>query len=92
MTWQVDLTKKTAKQKELLPKTIKEQLVFLIRDIEEYGPVRGNWPNYSKLKPGQHHCHLKKGRPTYVAIWEERNKEIRDSENTNIPGSRPDLG
>lgn len=77
MTWQVDLTKKTAKQKESLPKTIKEQLVFLIRDIEEYGPVRGNWPNYSKLKPGQHHCHLKKGRPTYVAIWEERNREIR---------------
>ncbi|OKY75320.1 MAG: cytotoxic translational repressor of toxin-antitoxin stability system [Desulfobulbaceae bacterium DB1] len=77
MTWQVDLTKKTAKQKESLPKTIKEQLVFLIRDIEEYGPVRGNWPNYSKLKPGQHHCHLKKGRPTYVAIWEERDKEIK---------------
>ncbi|MEW5817538.1 MAG: cytotoxic translational repressor of toxin-antitoxin stability system [Spirochaetota bacterium] len=77
MTWQVDLTKKTAKQKESLPKTIKEQLVFLIRDIEEYGPVRGNWPNYSKLKPGQHHYHLKKGRPTYVAIWEERDKEIK---------------
>ena len=40
-------------------------------------PVRGDWPNYGKLKPGQHHCHLKKGHPTYVAIWEERNREIR---------------
>ncbi len=29
-------------------------------------------PNYRKLK-GQtdtHHCHLKKGKPTYVAVWQ----------------------
>ncbi len=77
MVWHVDLSKKANKQKKLLPKTIKEQLFALIRNIELYGPVRGDWPNYGKLKPGQHHCHLKKGHPTYVAIWEERNREIR---------------
>lgn len=75
--WQVDLSSKARKQKEALPKTVKEQLLFLVRNIELYGPVRGDWPNYSKLKPGLHHCHLKKGRPTYVAVWEERNQEIR---------------
>ena len=33
------------------------------------GTVRGNWPNYSKLGPKDHHCHIKKGRPTYVVCW-----------------------
>ena len=75
--WQVTLMPKARKQKDRLPKTIKEQLAFLIRNIEEYGPVRGDWPNYCKLKPVQHHCHLKKGKPTYVAIWAERNRKIR---------------
>ena len=84
MVWQVDLSNKARKQKDSLPKTIKEQLLFLVRDIESYGPVRGDWPNYGKLKPGQHHCHLKKGRPTYVAVWEERNQEIRLIEVTYV--------
>ncbi|MDR3555637.1 MAG: hypothetical protein P4L55_12845 [Syntrophobacteraceae bacterium] len=25
----------------------------------------------------RHHCHLKKGKPTYVAIWEVRDKNVR---------------
>jgi hypothetical protein len=40
----------------------------LVRDIQAAGPVRGDWPNYSKLSNHEHHCHLKKGNPTYVAI------------------------
>ena len=82
--WQVNLTRAARKQRELLPKGIQEQLVFLIRNMEEYGPVRGDWPNYGKLKPKQHHCHLKKGRPTYVAVWEERDREIRLIEVTYV--------
>jgi len=52
-------------------------LAYLIREIELTGPVKGNWPNYSKLGKERHHCHLKKGKPTYVAVWEVKNKEIR---------------
>jgi hypothetical protein len=54
-----------------------KNLVFLAKEIEIMGPVRGNCPNYGKLAPERHHCHLKKGRPTYVAVGEERNREIR---------------
>jgi hypothetical protein len=39
-------------------------------EIEKSGPSRGNWPNYSKLAKSRHHCHIKKGRPTYVVVWE----------------------
>lgn len=72
--WQVDLSSKARKQKEALPKTVKEQLLFLVRNIELYGPLRGDWPNCSKLKPGKHHRHLKKGRLTYVVVWEVTRK------------------
>lgn len=60
-----------------MPKSVQEQLILLIREIEAYGPVRGNWPNYSKLVGNLHHCHLKKSRPTYVAVWEVTSREVR---------------
>jgi len=50
-----------------LPKAVKESLVTLLFEMEVAGPVRGNWPNYGKLGKGRHHCHIKKGHPTYVA-------------------------
>lgn len=37
--------------------------------------------NYSKLRgTGRkeiHHCHLNRGRPTYVAVWEVLDKAVR---------------
>jgi hypothetical protein len=44
---------------------------------------------YSHLSPGtlshdRHHCHLKKGKPTYVAVWEVKNREIRLIEVTYV--------
>ena len=75
--WQVTLSPKARKQKDRLPKTIQEPVLFLVRDMEQRSPVRGDWPNYEKLGHGRHHCHLRKGKPTYVSVWVERDKEIR---------------
>jgi hypothetical protein len=77
MGWTVRITPKAGKALAKLPVRIRETLVLLARDIELTGPVRGDWPNYGKLGPGRHHCHLKKGRPCYVAVWEERANEVR---------------
>jgi hypothetical protein len=33
------------------------------------GPVRGEWPNCSRLPGGKHHCHIKRDKPTYVMVW-----------------------
>jgi hypothetical protein len=61
-----------------LPASIRSRLIALINNIEKSGPVRGNWPNYSKLGKNTHHCHLKKrGKPTYVAVWEVRDRTVR---------------
>jgi hypothetical protein len=29
---------------------LRQALFFLVKEIEVAGPVRGNWPNYSKLE------------------------------------------
>jgi hypothetical protein len=77
MGWTVVFTGKARKQKEKLPLRVRELLFQLARDIEAGGPVRGDWPNYSKLSGDLHHCHLKKGNPTYVAVWREERNAIR---------------
>lgn len=60
-----------------LPVRAKKSLFVLLKEIELKGPIRGNWPNYSKLKDQRHHCHLKKGQPTYVVVWQVIDNEIR---------------
>lgn len=77
MTWTVEIARQSIKQVVKLPTRAKEALTELIRDMEKNGPIRGDWPNFSTLSNNRYHCHLKKGRPTYVAIWEVRNKEIK---------------
>lgn len=69
MPWAVFLSKKADKLSGKLPDAIKASLQALMGEIAILGPVRGNWPNYSKLGEDRHHCHLKKGKPTYVAVW-----------------------
>jgi len=77
MEWTVTLFKKARKSILLLPERVRKTLAFLIKEIELTGPVKGSWPNYSKLGKTRHHCHLKKGNPTYVAVWEIKDKKIR---------------
>ena len=60
-----------------LPASIKAALTILIREMEIKGPIRGNWPNYGRLGFYRHHCHIKQGHPTYVAVWEVLDNEIK---------------
>ena len=74
MSWQVVYDQKKF-QKKRLPAMVAATMELLVAEIEQSGPVRGNWPNYSKLQKNRHHCHLKKGKPTYVAVWEDIGKK-----------------
>lgn len=76
MTWSVTLTGKANKQAEKLPMAVRAVLQTLMDEISINGPVRGDWPNYSKLSDGRHHYHLKKGKPTYVAVWTTEKKTV----------------
>lgn len=84
--WRVDLPKKVRKSYDKLPAAIQEEFVFLLRELRRFGPVQGSWPNYSKLGPNRHHCHL---HPKWVACWEVLDKRVRVMEVYYV-GSRKD--
>lgn len=75
--WEVFFSKKARKGAEKLPGRARQSLIALVQDIEANGPAAAGWPNYGKLSQTRHHCHLKKGQPTYVAVWEVTDKKIR---------------
>lgn len=79
MTWTVTYSKKAAKQYGTLPAVVQDRLDLLTAEIELSGPVRGNWKNYSKLegRKQRHHCHVKTGKPTYVAVWEVTDDSVK---------------
>ncbi len=77
MAWEINTSKRVAKQIVKLPGSARKNLKTLLREIEISGPVRGNWSNYGRLGGNRHHCHIKKGKPTYVAVWAVEDKKIR---------------
>jgi mRNA-degrading endonuclease RelE of RelBE toxin-antitoxin system len=82
--WDVDFAPSAKRKKEKLPPKIKEALAFLVQELETAGPIRKNWPNFGDLEKSRkrvpanaYHCHLKKGRPTYVACWSVEDKKLK---------------
>jgi hypothetical protein len=71
--WTVKLKPRTLKG---LPQAILDKVVALSRQMEKTGPKQPKWPNFGELyktrypdNAKRYHCHLKKGKPTYVAVW-----------------------
>lgn len=81
--WKVEYSRPAAKAKRALPAGIQAQIDLLAKEIEIAGPIRLNWANFGALKKGKgvpdkaYHCHIKKGRPTYVACWTVENRRIK---------------
>ncbi len=75
-SWTVLFTHKTEKQSLKLPEIVRTTLLALKRDIELSGPFQPKWPHFGKLRgvDNQYHCHLKRGRPTFVACWKVTDK------------------
>ena len=73
MIWEIEFPSKAG-----------EALRLLVKDLQMNGPAPGvGWPHYGKLqgkkKDDKRHCHLTRGRPTYVCCWaviDKKNKTI----------------
>ena len=71
--WSVSFSRPADSQRNKLKRSgnkpsICDIINLLVIEITKEGPYRINWPNYGPLSVG-FHCHLKKGKPTYVACW-----------------------
>ncbi len=77
MPWDVKFTSRAKRQIKNLPREIEERLFALVLEIRKLGPTRTIYHNYRRIKGYRdcHHCHLKKGKPTYVAVWKVTDKE-----------------
>ena len=78
--WSVIFSRKAEKQKAKLPPATADTLYLLQKDLENRGPNVIGWPHYSKIvgsKSAHHHCHLNKGHPTYVVVWQILDKVVR---------------
>lgn len=74
--WIVGATKKVVKQAKLLPEEVCVALQLLFVELQNKGPNPGaHWPHYGKLRGIKknvdiRHCHISRGKPTYVCCWE----------------------
>ena len=84
MAWGVLLTANVRKRLKKLPKGIDEIFQLLLAEMRLSGPVQADWPHYGKLRKDCHHCHLQRGRPTYVAVWRVLSKEDKVIEVTYV--------
>lgn len=77
--WVVISTKSADKQATKLSQNVLLMLHLLLEDLANKGPALPVWPNYGKLRGKKNidrrHCHLQKGKPTYVCCWEVIDKK-----------------
>lgn len=53
---------------------------LLFEELTHRGPALHEWPSYGKLKgrkDDERHCHLQKGKPTYVCCWRVKDKKLK---------------
>ncbi len=79
MFWHVGFTGRSEKQVRGLSSEIQTRLFALVLEIEKLGPVRKAWPHFGRImgKKDCYHCYLKRGKPTYVAVWKIKDKGNR---------------
>lgn len=84
--WTVDLSRDAKKQYKKLEKSgltkpsIIDVIDLLVMDLQMNGPHLLTWPNYGSLKESHFHCHLRRGKPTFVACWEVVDKRAKKIE------------
>ena len=75
--WTVNLIGQAKRFDINLSKKSIESFLLLIKELKIQGPYRSNWPNYTKIQNDDFHCHIKKGRPTYVVCWKIYDKKYK---------------
>ncbi len=83
--WAVNFSREAGKQYEKLRRSgsrpsINDVIDLLVLDMQKTGPQLFHWPNYGPLGKECFHCHLRKGKPTYVACWRVLDKQTKNIE------------
>lgn len=72
--YEVIIKRRILRSLQKMPAPIQRKMANLVEDLRERGPIRKDWPNYSRLGKDQYHCHLSF---SWVACWYcERNSIV----------------
>jgi len=66
MKYEVIVKKKALKRISRMPAPIQQRMVLLADDFRDRGPIRTEWPHFSKIGENKFHCHLGY---KWVACW-----------------------
>lgn len=90
LSWKVFFSRDAKKQYKNLSlcgqkkPSIIDTIDTLALDLRLRGPLLKDWPNYGPIHESKsevfYHCHLKKGKPTFVACWRVTNLEDKNIE------------
>ena len=71
MPWKVSINRQAAKKMQKIKGRPAIALRLLLEALRDDGPYQPRRPNFGKLrgKKDEWHCHLNRGRPTYVVCW-----------------------
>jgi mRNA-degrading endonuclease RelE of RelBE toxin-antitoxin system len=77
LKWTVELSGQARKAFKALSPKAHESFYKLVQDLKEKGPILPEWQHYSEIHTQSYHCHLKRGKPTYVAFWRVVDKRAK---------------
>jgi len=72
--YEVFVKKKVLRSLRRMPEQIQKKMANLVEDLRDKGPIRSEWPNFSKLGEDRYHCHLAY---KWVACWSCEKKSVR---------------
>jgi hypothetical protein len=80
--WIVSFSREAGKQYEKLKRSgsrpsINDVVDLLVLDLQKNGSQLADWPHFGPLEPEHFHCHLRRGRPCYVACWKVIDKKAK---------------
>lgn len=83
--WTVDFSTRAGKQYKKLKRSgsrpsINDVIDLLALDLQKKGPQLSDWPDFGPLEKDCFHCHLRNGKPTYVACWRIVDKKTKQIE------------
>ena len=64
--YRVVIHKKMLRNLRKMPEQVQREMANLVEDLRDKGPVRNEWPNFSRLGQNRFHCHLSY---KWVACW-----------------------
>jgi mRNA-degrading endonuclease RelE of RelBE toxin-antitoxin system len=56
--YEVVIKKTALRNLRKMPEQIQKKMANLVEDLRNQGPIRSEWPNFSKLGEDRYHCHL----------------------------------